>query len=235
MKRVTVRLAVSEAAKRTVAEHFPGDYEIVPNAIDVDTFAAPARRPAAMPADRPYVLYVGRMEPRKGVEHLVRAMAQVREAVANAHLVVIGNGPDRNPLESLARTLNVPVLFAGRVDDADLPGFYQAADVVCSPSVADESFGIVLLEAMAAGRPVVASDVAGYAELLESAGCSRLVPAGDANALAREITAVLENSELARTLGEHGAAAAKKYDWGVVSRRLERIYELCVNKLPIER
>ena len=224
MKRVAVRLAVSQAAKRTVAEHFPGDYEVVPNAIDVGRFASPAPRPPSMPAGRHYVLYVGRLEPRKGIDRLIRAMATVRCRVPCTQLVIVGDGPERAELESTARDVDVDVMFAGRVSDDDLPGFYQSADVVCSPALGDESFGIVLLEAMAAGRPIVATDITGYAELLGPAACARFADVGDPASLAREIDVALTDEALARSLGERGAIAAKKYDWTVVAKRLEEIY-----------
>jgi len=234
MARVSVRLAVSEAAKRTVAEHFPGDYDVVPNAIDVARFATPTPRPPSMPADRRHVLYVGRIEPRKGVDRLVQAMPAVQERVAGVRLVIVGDGPDRDAVAALARALRVDVVFGGRVADADLAGYYQSADLVCSPALADESFGLTLLEAMAAGRPIVASNIAGYAELLAPAGSARLTPAGDAAALAREICAVLTNDLLARTLGGRGSTVAKSYDWTAIAKRLEGIYELCLHELPVK-
>lgn len=224
MDRLTARLAVSEAARRTVAAHFPGDYEVVPNAIDVDRFAMPAAPPALMRDRRRYVLCVGRLEPRKGLDRLLQAMAIVRQHMPCAQLVVVGEGPDRAAIESQARGLGVDVLFAGRVGDDELPGFYQAADVVCAPALGDESFGIVLLEAMAAGRPIVASNIAGYAELLGPVRCARLADVDDPASLAREICSVLDNPALARTLGERGALAALQYDWNVVAKRLEEIY-----------
>jgi len=224
MKRIAVRLAVSEAAKRTVAPHFPGEYEVVPNAIDVCRFASSAPRPASMPPGRHYVLYVGRLEPRKGIDRLLHAMTIVKSRLPCTQLVIVGDGPDRAALESTARQVDADVLFAGRVSDEDLPGFYQAADLVCSPALGDESFGIVLLEAMAAGRPIVATNIAGYAELLEPAGCARFAAVDDADSLAREISIVLENCGLARTLGARGAAAVKRYDWSVVGDQLESIY-----------
>jgi phosphatidylinositol alpha-mannosyltransferase len=224
MTRVSRRLAISEAAKRTVAAHFPGDYEIVPPAIDVARFAAPAPRPAAMPADRRTILYVGRMEPRKGVDRLVRAMPIVQARVPGAQLVIVGGGPDRQATASLAQALDVRAVFAGRVGDDELPAFYQSADVVCSPALGDESFGITLLEAMAAGRPIVASDIAGYSELLTPTGSARLARVGDVNSLAEELCAVLADDALARTMGERGAMAAKQYDEIAVAKRLEEIY-----------
>ena len=224
MARVRVRLAGADAARRTVAAHFPGDYEIVPNSIDVARFSTPVPRPEAMPADRRHVLYVGRIEPRKGVDRLVRAMATVQARVPAVQLVIVGGGPDRQAVESLARELGVTVIFAGRVSDADLPRYYQAADVFCSPALGDESFGLVLLEAMAAGCPIVATNISGYAELLGPANCARLAAVDDPASLAGELCAVLENPELARTLGERAAIAAKRYDWRVIATRLEEIY-----------
>jgi len=224
MTHVRVRLAVSEAAKRTVAAHFPGDYEVVPNAIDIGRFARPSPRPPAMPAGRRHVLTVGRLEPRKGVDRLIRAMAEVQARVSGLQLVIVGDGPDRAAVESLARELNVHAVFAGRVSDAELPGYYQAADVMCAPALGDESFGIVLIEAMAAGRPIVATNIAGYAELLGPAGCARLADAGKPASLACEMLAVLTDPALARCLGDNGANAVRRYDWTVVAKRLEEIY-----------
>jgi phosphatidyl-myo-inositol alpha-mannosyltransferase len=224
MKRVRIRLAVSEAARRTVAPHFPGHYEIVPNGIDVDRFASPAPRPPDMQADQRHILYVGRLEPRKGVEHLIQAMAIVTRIRRDVRLVIVGDGPGRESAGRAAREAGVTATFAGGVPDEALPGYYCAADIVCSPALGDESFGLVLLEAMAASRPIVASRIAGYAELLESTGCARLVEPGNVAALACEISAVVDNPALARDLGARGACAVRKYDWSAIAKRLEEVY-----------
>jgi phosphatidylinositol alpha-mannosyltransferase len=159
-------------------------------------------------------------------------MASVQARVPAVQLVIVGGGPDRPAVESLARELRVTVIFAGRVSDADLPRYYQAADVVCSPALGDESFGLVLLEAMAAGRPIVATNIAGYAELLGPANCARLAAVDDPASLAAELCAVLEDPELARTLGEQAAIAAKPYDWRVIATRLEEIYRNAIGGRP---
>ena len=229
MRRIRVRLAVSDAARRTVARYYPGDYEIVPNGIDVDRFQQPAARPPEMPDGRPYVLFVGRLEPRKGVDRLIRAMTIVQQRSPDARLVVVGDGPDRLALAAAARDAGVDVVFLGRVSDERLPAYYQAADLVCSPALGDESFGIVLLEAMAAGRPIVATRIDGYAELLGGTGCARLVDVDDPAALAREITSLLADPGLRRTLGARGAAAVHEYDWSTIARRLESIYMTAVD------
>jgi len=224
MRRVRVRLAVSDAARRTVLPHFPGDYEIVPNGIDVNRFARPATRPPDMQPNQRHVLYVGRLEPRKGVEHLVHAMAAVQRAGSSARLVVVGDGPDREGLEAAARRSGIAATFVGRVPDDALPGYYRAADVVCAPALGDESFGLVLLEAMAAARPIVATRIAGYSELLEGRGLARLVDAGDATGLAREIGSLLDDPGQARALGDRAAARVWEYDWSAIAGRLDEIY-----------
>jgi len=224
MRRVRVRLAISDAARRTVSPHFPGEYEIVPNGIDVDRFARHAARPPHMPPGQRHVLYVGRLEPRKGVEHLIHAMAAVQRTRHDTRLVLVGGGPDRESLERAAREAGIAATFAGRVPDSELLGYYQWADVVCSPALGDESFGLVLLEAMAARKPIVATRIAGYTELLEGTGTARLVEAGDPDGIAHAIAELLDNPVRARTLGDRGATIAREYDWGTIARRLESIY-----------
>jgi len=223
VRRLRARIAVSEAAKRTVSTHFPGDYEIVPNGIDVDDFRRPRPRPQAVSGGRRTVLCVGRLEQRKGVDTLIRAMALVRKTAPDVLLVIVGDGSERAALAALAGDTG-SVLFAGQVPDADLAAYVQAADVVCSPALSGESFGIVLLEAMACAKPLVASRIEGYEALVGSSGCARLVPPGDADALAGALSALLMSADDRRQLGQAGAAAARAYDWTVIGRRLDDIY-----------
>ena len=224
MRRIRVRLAVSDAARRTIAQHFPGDYEIVPNGVDVNRFRTATVRPVDMPENGRHVLFVGRLEPRKGVDRLIQAMAMVRLSVTDARLVIVGEGPDRPALAAAAHDAGVNVTFAGRVSDDDLPAYYQGADVVCSPALGGESFGIVLLEAMAAERPIIATRIEGYAELIAEAGCARLVGIDDSEALAHEIASLLGDPGLRRTLGARGAVLVRDYDWSTIAARLESIY-----------
>jgi len=232
MRGIHTRLAVSDAARRTVARDFPGDYQILPNGIDVGRFRHPVPRPAEMPAHLRFVLFVGRLEPRKGVDRLIRAMPIVQRQAPDVRLVVVGDGPDRAALETVARDAGVEVLFTARVPDALLPAYYRAADIVCSPALGDESFGIVLLEAMAAERPIVATRIDGYVEMLAGAGSARFADVDDSSALAREIAVLLSAPELRRTLGANGAAFVRAYDWNVIARRLEAIYSRPIAGVP---
>ena len=213
-RRLSARIAVSDAARRTVEPHFPGHYEIVPNGIDVRRFQTAHPRPATMPADRHWVLYVGRLEERKGVDVLIYAMSRVQKHAPEAALLVVGDGSERQRLEALARAIGIPAVFAGALPDDDVVACLQAADIVCSPALGGESFGIVLLEAMAAGKPIVASRIEGYAELIGNADCARLVPPGEDGTLATELLGLLANEALRRRLGACGVEDVRQYRLG---------------------
>jgi len=223
--RVSRRVAVSAAARDTVAKYFPGAYDIVPNGVDVDAFQCPQPRPRAIHEGWRHIVFVGRLEPRKGVEHLIAAMPRVYERHRDARLIVVGDGPARRALESSARSLAGVAEFVGAVGDADLPGYFQWADMVCSPATGGESFGLVLLEALACGTPIVATRIDGYQAVVGDAGCGRLVPPGDAEALSAALCELLDNDEERRRCGARGLALARAYDWSVIARRLESIYE----------
>ena len=230
--RLSARVAVSESARDTVAAHFPGEYAIVPNGVDVDAFRRPRPRPRAIADGGRHIVFVGRLEPRKGVEHLVAAMPSVRARHRNARLVVVGDGGARAALEASARSLSVDADFVGAVGDADLPAYFQWADVVCSPATGGESFGLVLVEALACGTPIVATRIDGYRALVGGEGCGRLVPPADAGALSAALCELLDDDEERRRCGARGVDVARAYDWSVIAARLESIYEAARDSRP---
>ncbi|HYM26336.1 MAG TPA: glycosyltransferase family 4 protein [Vicinamibacterales bacterium] len=226
LRRVTLRVAVSAAARSTVDRYFPGQYLVVPNGISAVEFQRAAPPPPEMSGATRVVLFVGRIEPRKGINDLIDAMSGVADACGSVRLVIVGDGPDRAAAESRARHSRADVRFAGRVADDILPAYYRAADVVCSPAIGDESFGIVLLEALAAGRPVVATDIAGYRELAlkGAADLVRLTPAADSRRLAAGIVSSLNDAELSVRARTAGPAFAKRFDWQEIAGRLTAQY-----------
>jgi phosphatidyl-myo-inositol alpha-mannosyltransferase len=199
--RLDVRCAVSEDAVELASRYFPGHYEPVFNGIEVDRFAK------ATPWDddgAPTVLFVGRHEDRKGLAVLLAALDRLP---TNARVWVGGEGPQTAELR--ARAGDDPrVEWLGRIDDDEKCRRLRAADVFCAPSLHGESFGVVLLEAMAARTPVVASDLPGYARVARAGKEALLVPPGDPVALGDAITRVLTDSALASTLLEGGRARA---------------------------
>jgi phosphatidylinositol alpha-mannosyltransferase len=213
VRRIDVRIAVSEAAKGLIGAYFPGDYRIVPNGVDVPAFAGAPPDPE-LEALRPFVLFVGRPEPRKGFDVLLRAMELVRRDRPDVRLVWAGAAPEGLPGW---------VVALGPVPQERLASAYATADVFCAPSIGGESFGIILAESMAAGTPVVCSDLPGYREA--AAGAAVLTPPGDAAALARALLDLLSDPARAAELVERGHRRVAALDWKVVAENVTAAYE----------
>ncbi|MFN8524715.1 MAG: glycosyltransferase family 4 protein [Chloroflexota bacterium] len=234
------RIAVSGVARSFVGRWFPGDYQVIPNGIDFERFAAP-RCPLPDLADgKLNVLFVGRPEKRKGLAVLLDAWERVRRGFPNARLVVVG-GSGR-PVDQYRRHVEArgwpEVVFTGYVSARDLPRYYQTADVFCAPSTGQESFGIVLLEAMASGRPVVASRIPGYSEVVHHGREGLLVPPRDPESLAGAIESLLADRDLRIELGRGGQTTARRYDWESVASEVERTYALAAStaaaRVPVD-
>ncbi|HEY8200634.1 MAG TPA: glycosyltransferase family 4 protein, partial [Actinomycetota bacterium] len=213
VRRIDVRIAVSEAARGLIEAYFPGEYRIVPNGVDVSAFAGATPDPE-LEELKPFVLFVGRPEPRKGFGVLVRAMERVRRDRPDIRLVWAGAAPEGLP------GWIVPL---GPVPQERLAGAYAAADVFCAPSLGSESFGIILAESMAAGTPVVCSDLPGYREA--AADAAVFVPAGDEAAVARALLDLLADPDRACDLVERGRTRVGALDWNVVAGDVMACYE----------
>jgi phosphatidylinositol alpha-mannosyltransferase len=228
VRRLDARIAVSPAAQQYAAGalRMPlGSFRVLPNGVDDTRFATAEPLDELTDHDRPLLLFVGRLEPRKGVDVLVRAFLRLRASRPNVRLCVVGEGPGRERYQQMVPpSIRPDALFVGAVDAADLPRYHASADVFVSPALGGESFGIVLLEAMAAGLPVVASDIPGYRTVLKDGRQGRLVPPQDAFALADAIAALLENDKLRLAMGAEGRQTAAEYAWPVIGRRIEALY-----------
>jgi phosphatidylinositol alpha-mannosyltransferase len=220
-------IAVSNAARDFVGEYFPADYRVIPNGIDFPRFNTRNRRLEQLADGRPTVLFVGRLEKRKGLKFLLRAWPMVLERQPDARLVVVGRG---RPLEGYRRFADrqgwspSDVVFAGYVPAEDLPRYYQSCDVFCAPNTGQESFGIVLLEAMAAGAPIVASDIPGYRDVVSDGEQGLLVEPKNAGALADAVCRLLGNPELRAGMRRAGQQKAQGYDWPRVASQVLEYY-----------
>ncbi len=213
--RMTKRTAVSPAARALAARYFPGDYEIVPNGIDV------ARFDNAEPMDfgpKKTILFLGRIERRKGLEVLVRAVALLGDL--DIRLAVVGEGPRIRRAERLALRSRIDAVWLGRVSEDDVARAYAGADVYCAPNLGGESFGIVLLEAMAAGTPVVCSSLDAFRAVAGDAAL--YAPPGDARALAARLREVLASPRDGRRVDE-GRTTAERFDWSHLTQQLEDV------------
>ena len=227
--RLHGNIAVSPAARRYVNNTFPGDYEIIPNGIDFKHFASETAPYPEYQDGKLNILFVGRLEKRKGLRYLLEAYSKLKWEQPNIRLIVVGPGnPDKESYRILSSHNLQDVEFVGRVSYDDLPRYYASSDIFCSPATGAESFGIVLLEAMAAGKPVVASDIEGFRGVMTEGEQGMFVPKKDSDALAKTLGNLAKDAELRNKLGAQGRRLAEEYRWEVVAGRVEKYYQTCM-------
>jgi phosphatidylinositol alpha-mannosyltransferase len=176
---------------------------------------------------------VGRLEKRKGFRHLLEAFPRIVEAFPDVRLIVAGayGKEDKEPFVLYAHEHHLhSVKFVGQISSEDLPRYYKTCDVFCAPSTGFESFGIVLLEAMAAGKPIVATDIAGYRSVVEDGRDGLLVEPENDQALAEAIIRLLRDPALRAQMGEHGRQKAASHDWPIIAGRVLALYEQLLRK-----
>ncbi len=220
------KIAVSKSALRSIKRHFDGEFRIIPNGVDIRRFGpqvAPMenlKRP-----DEKTILFVGRIEPRKGLSTLIKAFELVLKNIPEAKLVIVGDTPLKRIYEYRTRKLADRVIFLGKVPAKMIPSVYRSADVFVAPASGKESFGIVLIEAMASKIPVIASNIEGYREVVIDGYNGLLFPANDYQCLARTIEWVLKDRDLATKLGKNGRNYVEaNFSWDTISKQIEDFY-----------
>lgn len=223
-QHLNARIAVSQPALEFVRRYFPGDYHLIPNGVDTRRFS-PEVPPLEQFADgRKNILFVGRLEKRKGLEYLLEAYRVVKAQLPGVRLLVVGpGGGPGGGYQALAQGME-GVVFCGYVPNAQLPRYYATADFLCAPATGEESFGIVLVEAMASGKPVVASAIPGFSQVVHSGQEGLLVPPRDPQALAQALLYLLQNPQVGQEMGERGRQRAREYDWRSIAGRVMEIY-----------
>ncbi len=220
------RIAVSKSAMRYASKYVPGEYTIIPNGTNLKHF-----NPGVTPIDRfndgkQNIVFWSRLEPRKGVDFLLPAFLEVKRNIPNSRLIIGGAGTrlrggyerwvERHDLED--------VVFLGYSDYADLPRYFKTADVFCIPATGRESFGIILIEAMAVGRPIVATNIEGYASVVTHGEQGLLVPPRNSHALAEALITLLEDDKLRREMGEKGILKAQEFSWDNIANQVVDYY-----------
>ncbi|BDB43240.1 MULTISPECIES: glycosyltransferase family 4 protein [Mycobacterium] len=223
-EKIVGRIAVSDLARRWQMESLGSDAVEIPNGVDVDFYAS-APMMDGYPRPGKTVLFLGRFdEPRKGMSTLLEAMPTVIERFPDVQLLIVGRGDD-DELRSQASEFVEHIRILGQVDDDGKASAMCSADVYCAPNTGGESFGIVLVEAMAAGTAVVASDLDAFRRVLEDGEVGRLVPVDDATALAEALITVLDDDALRKRYVVAAREAVRRYDWSVVASQIMRVYE----------
>jgi len=220
-------IAVSEPARTFVNRYFPGfPMRVIPNGIDLNAY-----RPGLAPIrhlrdDSLNILFVGRLEKRKGLGDLLRAYRSIIDRVPRSRLIIVGDGPLRGRVESFISRHRLPnVVLAGYVPESVKPRYYNSADIFCAPATGAESFGIVLLEALASGLPVVATEVPGYMSVLEPGRDSITVQPKNWRELAASLVILARDADLRRRLADYAVQKARRYSWDRVALEIVEVYE----------
>lgn len=221
------RIAVSDAARAYVQSYFPGRVVVIPNGIEPERFG-PHVEPFPRYRDgRPTILFVGRYnDARKGFKYLTRAIALVRMQFPDVRLLVVGRGQPKRYLRFIeSHGLERTVEFVGFARGDELPRYYASADLFCSPATGRESFGLVVMEAMASGTAVVTTAIPGHQGILSHGVEGLMVEPESAQALAMAMVRLLSDRSLARAMGEAGRATALRYSWAEVGKRVVEQYQ----------
>ena len=228
------KIAVSKPATEFAREHFPGYYNIIPNGVDIDHFSPDVTPIEKFNDGKLNILFVSRLEKRKGLNYLIEAFKQVQQEIPNSRLIIVGPGTRlrRKYEKQVSRDGLKDVIFTGLVSYEELPRYYKTADVFCAPATGRESFGIILLEAMATGKPIVASSIDGYATVVADKVEGLLVPPGDAEMLARTLVSLLTDQALRQEMGAKGRAKALEYSWEKVAQNVLNYYCRVLSEPP---
>ena len=220
-------VAVSEPAREFVHKYFPDfPLRVIPNGIDLDVYKpglAPIRH---LRDDKVNILFLGRMEKRKGLGDLLRGYRFMKARVPQSRLIIVGDGPLRGKVDSyISRHKLQDVVLAGYVPDSVKPRYYDSADIFCAPATGAESFGIVLLEAMASGLPVVATEIPGYMSVLEPGLDSLTVRPNGWAELGAALVILARDPMLRRRMGAYASEKARRYSWVLVTAQIVEVYE----------
>jgi phosphatidyl-myo-inositol alpha-mannosyltransferase len=237
LEKISARIAVSEYARRTLVEHLGGDAVVIPNGVDVGFFARAEPRPewqsaaAGQPRGRaggtgPTLGFVGRIdEPRKGLPVLMQALPKILTEHPGARLLVVGRGDQREAVSALPADVRGHVEFLGMVSDEDKARLLRRVDLYVAPNTGGESFGIILVEAMSAGAPVLASDLDAFAQVLDGGAAGELFTGGDPDALAAAAIRLLGDPGRLAELRERGSRHVRRFDWSTVGADILAVYE----------
>jgi len=237
LEKLSGRIAVSDAARKVIVEHLGADAVVIPNGVAVSHYTD-ARPLPGYPRAGGTVGFIGRYdEPRKGMDVLVPALEKLVPQRPGLRLLVAGRGEAEEFLAGVPRAVRERIDLMGQVSERDKARMLKSVDVYCAPNTGQESFGVILLEAMAARTPIVASELEAFKRVLGGGVAGQLFPIGDSAALARELARVLDDAALRRRLVEAAAKAVVPYDWSTVVKEVLRVYELAIAgaSAPLDR
>jgi phosphatidylinositol alpha-mannosyltransferase len=225
LEKISGRIAVAEAARNTLVAHLGGDAVLIPNGVNVSRYEKAEPLPG-FPGTGGTLGFLGRLdEPRKGLDILLAAFALMAAERPQLRLLIAGRGDADEVLDQVPAEYQDRVVLLGQVSDADRVRMLHSVDVFCAPNTGGESFGYVLVEAMASGAPIVASDIDAFRQVLRGGEAGELFPVGSPEGLAEAAGRLLDDPAHRATLAAAASAAVREFDWSVIARDVLRVYE----------
>lgn len=226
IKKLHGLIAVSETSRDTFMPYIPGDYTIIPNGVDLEKFHPNVPPFPEFKERKNKILYLGRLDRRKGLIELLNALPSIKKGIKEFLLIVVGKGPLEDECKKVVREKNLSdvVIFRGYAKSEEIPSYYASCDLYCSPALGGESFGIVLLEAMAIGKPVVASRIPGYDRVITDGYNGLFFDPHKPDDIAQKIISILKNEDLRDRLINNGKEFVKQYSWFNVAKKIEKFY-----------
>lgn len=224
-KKIDGSICVSKKAFYEIFRYFPkGYYKIIPNGVDTKRFNPKGEKIKEF-SDYPTILFLGRLDPRKGLPILIKALPEIKKEISDVKLIIVGRG---NLPKDIPKSIKNSIIFKGEISQEMVPVYYRSVNLYCSPAIGGETFGIVLLEAMASGTPVIASDIEGYREVIPTK--DMLFSKGNNHELANKIIFLLKNDSIRNKIREIGLNTVRKYDWLSIAKRTEYFYKELLTK-----
>jgi phosphatidylinositol alpha-mannosyltransferase len=225
MEKISARIAVSEAARTTLVQHVGGDAIIIPNGVDT-SFFIDAHPRSGWPGTGKSIVFLGRVdEPRKGLEILLRAFPKVREKFPDLRILIAGPGDPEELIEEVPTIHRSAITYIGMVSNDEKPDVFASGTVYVAPNTGGESFGIVLLEAMASGTPVLSSNLQAFERVLDYGKAGATFKNGDSDDLAQVLINLLSDDGKLAELRKAGLARSAYFDWTLVANRVLEVYE----------
>ena len=223
-RKLDGKIAVSPTASQLVSRYFAGYFNIIPNGIAYEHFSSKHQPFPELMDGKLNILFVGRPEKRKGLQYLLRSYLQLYEQDKNIRLIVVGAG-NFERYEQFMKRRGADVTFKSNVPYEELPRYHNSADIFCSPATGNESQGIAILEAMAAGIPVIASNIDGFAGVITDEFDGLLVKPKSEDAITNAVLRLRNDPLLRKNLGKRGQLQAQSYSWNSVARKVIAYYE----------
>lgn len=232
-KKLDGKIAISKVAAGYAEKFIPGPYKIIPIGVDLQRFCPRAPKISKFKDKKINILFVGRLDKRKGIKYLLKAYQRLSQQMSDIRLIIVGDGPQKRKAKACVQEEKLKnVIFTGAVSRQALPSYYATADIFCSPATHGESFGVVLLEAMASGLPVVAFDNPGYKSIFPDFAQGFLVPNKNISALTQALLILATTPSLGRELGHKNRQYAKRFSWKKVGGDTLKFYQSLFQQIP---